>query len=361
MKSFTDLVFEHPEILDNFLFGNGFSQSFHSAFKYKSLYDNVKNNLEAADRRLFEDVLDTTNFEMVLNRILNTQDVNKAYSLCNNHLDQSYQNIKLHLIHSVNKSHPCYEEIATSIDRLAWSFGIFKYNIFTTNYDLLTYWGFIELWKNNRKVNDGFLTKNERLIFDHENFKSNDLRFYYLHGALHFFEENGKIVKAKPNKKNLLESITKQFEDGKFPLYVSEGSTEKKTEQIHSNYYLLICFIKLLDISNGITIFGHDLNEEYDQHLLEILNGSEKLKYIAYGIYPTEEYTYKDIENRIERLFRHSNKTLLFFDSRTFFDSVKEIANEGLHWMKNPGGFPRNEALVVFDHNLLYKKASPSQ
>lgn len=42
MKSFTDLVFEHPEILDNFLFGNGFSQSFHSAFKYKSLYDNVK-------------------------------------------------------------------------------------------------------------------------------------------------------------------------------------------------------------------------------------------------------------------------------------------------------------------------------
>ena len=184
MKSFTDLVFEHPEILDNFLFGNGFSQSFHSAFKYKSLYDNVKNDLEPADKNLFEDVLDTTNFEMVLNLLLNTQDVNRVYEHPTLHLDHSYTNIKKHLICAVNNSHPSYDEIATLINKLAWSLNIFKRNIFTTNYDLLTYWALIELWKNNRKVNDGFSTKNNSLVFDHENFDSHALNFYYLHGAL---------------------------------------------------------------------------------------------------------------------------------------------------------------------------------
>lgn len=357
MKRFAELVFEHPEILDNFLFGNGFSQSFHSAFKYKSLYENVKNNLEAADRRLFEDVLDTTNFEMVLNRILHTQDVNKVYGLCSNHLDQSYQNIKMHLIHSVNNSHPCFKEIAKSRDRLAWSFGIFKRNIFTTNYDLLTYWGLIELLDNKRNVKDGFSSKNWSLVFDRTNFRADALNFYYLHGALHFYEENGKIKKTKAGTDNLLKSVTQQFENERFPLYVSEGSTEKKEAQIKSNYYFLSCMDKLHKIKKGLTIFGQDLNQQYDGHILDALNKSEKLEYIAYGIYPTETDTYSDIKHRIEKLLRTSNKTVLFFDSRTFFDSVKEIATEGCSFHNDPSVFPERILLASFNHNKIKKQA----
>lgn len=348
MKSFADLASEHPEILDNFLYGNGFSQSFHSNFKYNSLFEYIKEGLDTKDEKLFE-VLDTTNFEMVLNLILKAHDVNNVYGLSTSQLDHSYLNIKKHLISAVNSTHPSYEQIKTSIRRLTWSLHIFRRNIFTTNYDLLTYWALIEISKK-RGVCDGFYPRHGILIFSPENYEPNVLNFHYLHGALHFYEENGQTIKTRAAGKTLLESVTKQIEKGNFPLYVSEGSTEKKEAQINSNRYLITCFAKLYDISNGLTIFGQDLNEQYDAHLLEILNATKNLNYIAYGIYPTENDTYKDIENRIEKLFRHSNKTLLFFDSRTFFESVKEIANKGLNKLiKKTDDFPDTDYINYFN------------
>ncbi|ATI77413.1 MULTISPECIES: DUF4917 family protein [Bacillus] len=366
MKSFKDLVYDYPDILENFLFGNGFSQSFHGNFKYNSLYDNVKDSLTKEDIKLFEEVLHTTNFEMVLNSLLNTEKVVKVFKLYDPRLEKSYQNIKNQLIRSVKNIHPNYEDVSASLSKLAWSFNIFKRNIFTTNYDLLTYWGILiisESYKKggsrcSRKVTDGFFKHSGIITFSEENFEPNGLNFHFLHGALHFYKENGDIIKTTRKGKYLLERITEQFEKGIFPLYVSEGSTEKKITQIKSNYYLNTCYKRLIEVSKGITIFGQGLFEKYDGHLINAINHAKNLEYIAYGIYPTESDTYNDIEHRIEKLFRPSGKTLLFFDSRTFFDSVKEIANAGIpSFLRTPTAFPDPENFLWSHNPEIIKKA----
>ncbi|MEC0714498.1 DUF4917 family protein, partial [Bacillus haynesii] len=133
----------------------------------------------------------------------------------------------------------------------------------------------------------------------------------------------------------------------------SEGSTKKKFTQIKSNYYLLTCLRRLIKISKGLTIFGQDLNPEYDGHLIRAVKEAEKLKYIAYGVYTTDKNNDKDIEHRIEKLFRGSTKTLLFFDSRTFFDSVKEIASEKLGIWGITSFFPDTDKLCNFYTDIL--------
>ncbi|MDE1424700.1 DUF4917 family protein [Bacillus licheniformis] len=340
MKSFKELVDDYPDILENFLFGNGFSQSFDKNFKYNSLYENVKDDLANEDIRLFDEVLHTTNFEIVLNSLLNTEKVVKVFNLYDPCLEMSYQNIKNQLIRAVQKIHPNYEDLSTSLGRLFWTFNIFKRNIFTTNYDLLTYWGLLGIMNSSRKISDGFFGySGGDLIFTETNFEPDGLNFHYLHGALHFYEEDGNIIKTRAGDRFLLERITEQFKKGIFPLYVSEGSTEKKFTQIKSNYYLHTCYTRLLKISKGLTIFGQGLAEEYDGHLINAINHAKNLKYIAYGIYPTESDTKKEtkeisaIEYRITKLFSDSpyDRNLLFFDSRTFFDSVEEIAYAGLN------------------------------
>ncbi|MBW4887040.1 DUF4917 family protein [Bacillus sp. FSL K6-1109] len=344
MKSFKELADEYPDILENFLFGNGFSQSFYKGFDYTSLYESVKVNLTEDAIKLFEEVLNTTNFEVVLNGIL-TRELNKSITLPQKILDESYKNIKECLISAVYRTHPEYYEISTSIERLAWSLRIFRRNIFTTNYDLLTYWALIALFKNKVNVRDGFsrnIFVDGDLTFSPENFKSEELNFYYLHGALQFYEENDQIIKTEAKKdSSLLKEIEKQFNNKNFPLYVSEGCTEEKFLKIRKNKYLLTCLMKLIKIEKGLTIFGHSLSEEYDGHLINAINHAKNLEYIAYGIYPTESDTYNDIERRIKNLFMNSGKTLLFFDSRTFFDSVKDLANAGLvSSERRPNNFP---------------------
>lgn len=360
MKSFKELAGEYPDIIENFLYGNGFSQSFYKGFDYTSLYESVKINLTEDAIKLFEKVLNTTNFEIVLNSIL-TREVNNLITLPQNILDESYKNIKECLISAVYNTHPEYYEISTSIKKLAWSLRVFRSNIFTTNYDLLTYWALIALVNNNVKVRDGFsrnIFADGDLTFSPENFKSKELNFYYLHGALQFYEENDQIIKTEANKDSpLLKEIEKQFNNKNFPLYVSEGSTNEKLKKIASNHYLLTCLIKLTEIEKGLTIFGHSLNEEYDGHLIKAIKETKNLNYIAYGIYPNNGDTEKEIaevKSRITKLVDDTDKYLLFFDSRTFFDSVTDLANAGLFIGKS-NTFPDNTLLGLYNHDKIRK------
>ncbi|MBL4961672.1 DUF4917 family protein [Bacillus velezensis] len=325
MNKFEDIVTDHPEVLDNFLYGNGFSQAINRGFGYIGLYEKMKDELTSVDRELFETVLNTTNFEMVLNSLLKTEAVNNAYQISSDHLHESYRNIKNLLIKAVKDMHPSFWDV--NQDKIAWTFHMFRQNIFTTNYDLLTYWGCAPMFQESL-VSDGFTwrSKHDRtLIFSEEVFeKTNKLSVFHLHGALHFYEEYGNIKKTQSSG-DLLMAITEQFEEKKFPLYVSEGNPRMKLTQIKQNPYLSYCYRSLKRISGGLTIFGQDLNEDYDRHLIKAVSDSEA-EYIAYGIYETEQNPAKDIKHKIEKLFRSTDKTLLFFDSKSLFDYAKAEA-----------------------------------
>lgn len=87
-----------------------------------------------------------------------------------------------------------------------------------------------------------------------------------------------------------MDNITKEYEMGHFPIYVSEGDSEKKLAQIKSNNYLSHCYQELLNSDGGITVLGQGLNPQYDKHLIDAIKKSN-VKFIAYGVFDTQDTT----------------------------------------------------------------------
>ncbi|XYQ02152.1 DUF4917 family protein [Bacillus safensis] len=339
LYDFKALSEKHPEILDNLLTGNGFSIEFDSKFRYGGLFDYLqkKELFDEKEKKLFR-AFDTTNFEQVLNSLFKAQTINKTFDKNTDYLDESYQTIKDLLITSVKDIHPEYYSL--DIDKLAWSFNIFKKNIFTTNYDLLSYWALLAL-RGKKQIRDGFGYRDDRkLSFQPGTLKKNHFKLFYLHGALHLYVDRGDVIKV--TGEILMDNITKEYEMGHFPIYVSEGASEKKLAQIKSNNYLSHCYHELLNSNGGITILGQGLNPDYDQHLIDAIKNS-KVKYIAFGVYETP-FTKEDyiIESTKQHFGDLSGKELLFYNSKNFFQSVKEIAyKDKIAFGKFPPFFPK--------------------
>ncbi|WP_282068809.1 DUF4917 family protein [Bacillus pumilus] len=336
---FKALSEKHPEILDNLLTGNGFSIEFDSNFRYGGLYDYLqkKGLFDEKEKKLFR-AFDTTNFEQVLNSLFKAQTINKTFDKNTDYLDESYQTIKDLLITSVKEIHPEYAYL--DIDKLAWSFNIFKKNIFTTNYDLLSYWALLAL-RGKKKIRDGFGYRDDRkLSFQPDTLKKDQFKLFYLHGALHLYVDRGDVIKV--TGEILMDNITKEYEMGHFPIYVSEGASEKKLAQIKSNNYLSHCYHELLNSNGGITILGQGLNPDYDKHLIDAIKNS-KVKYIAFGVYETQ-FTTEDyiIETTKQHFGDLPGKELLFYNSKNFFKSVKQIAYKDIiKFGKVPPLFPK--------------------
>ncbi|MCY7990957.1 DUF4917 family protein [Bacillus haynesii] len=340
LYDFKTLSEKHPAILDNLLTGNGFSIEFDSNFRYGGLYEylQTKDFFKLNEQNLFE-AFETTNFELVLNSLLKAHTINQTFDKDTDYINKSYQTIKDILIKAVKEIHPEYYLL--DMNKLAWSFNIFKKNIFTTNYDLLSYWALLAV-KNKKQIRDGFLPRDDqKLSFQSNTLEDHHFKLFYLHGALHLYEDRGDIIKIRSTQSSLISDITKEYESGKFPIYISEGASEKKLEQIKRNSYLSFCYQELLNIDGGITILGQGLNPEYDAHLIDAIKKSG-VKQIAYGVYATSDTT-KDfiIETTKKHFGDISDKELLFYDSKHFFDSVKEIACENKKiWGKVGSFFP---------------------
>ncbi|MCY8721002.1 DUF4917 family protein [Bacillus sp. S10C12M] len=330
LYDFKTLSEQHTEILENVLTGNGFSRHFHDEFSYGSLFDYIKETqkLREEEAKIFLE-FQTQNFELVLNSLSNAKIINNAFDKPIEHLNESYEKIKNLLIDSVNGIHPKRYEIE-DLNELAWCFYIFKKNIFTTNYDLLSYWALTEIYKAKRKdpyyIGDYF--KGRYLTFNPEEFDEFKIKVHYLHGALHLFDIHGDIYKIKADKKeDILTKVTKMYSDNKFPIYVAEGSSEEKVIQIKRNKYLSFCFKKFEEMKGGITIIGQSLEKKYDSHIIEAIKNSN-VDHIAFGVYQTEEESAPYIMEKIKNHFKSSKKKIHFFDSHGFFDSVKKIAQE---------------------------------
>jgi hypothetical protein len=312
---------ENPdELLNNLLLGNGFSLMFSKRFGYQSLLDQCDNLLDE-DRELFKK-LETSNFETCLNKLMSAIIINNLYGIEDNHIN-SYERIKNSLIETIRKVHIEHEEIIWRDGFYAVSLFRKAKNIFTTNYDLISYWIFLS-------VNEGVTNQAER-YGDSFNRVGNDLCFselftnqtgkkiYYLHGALHLYEQDDVKKISKPNHRRLLEEIEDNFVLGLLPLFVSEGNWVLKKKAIESNPYLRFCYNKLKQTKGALTIFGHSLNEDMDKHIADAINESEIDK-IIYGIYGNDK-TPSEIEfeqARIKKIFE--NKEVIFYKSDTIFD-----------------------------------------
>ncbi|MDW5444453.1 DUF4917 family protein [Polaromonas sp. SM01] len=312
------------ELWQSLLLGNGFSMNIWPKFGYKSLYevaksDEVEPSLDANSTALFER-LGSNNFEDVLRVLFHARLVDvQLDSPQQAQIDALYNSTKNALAAAVNYSHVPHG--FNSLTAINISFRSFR-NIFTTNYDLIPYWAIMQ--EEVGRFKDLFWGKGN--TFDPSNTEVNADRcvISYLHGAIHLVElPDGKTKKLTANGINSLAELFDLDHPEYFPLFISEGSSERKLSRIKRNDYLRFSFEKLQSIDGNIVVIGHSLHKDYDQHLLNALRDGNVTS-IAIGVWPLqgpEEILL--FKSRV--LAEIKGKNIYFFDSTTH-----PLGNSGL-------------------------------
>ena len=321
MEELEDYKKIHENHNDYFLYGNGLSISIWEEFRYNSLYkvccgeEGYGESLFSKEAiQLFGD-FDTTNFEWVLYALHLSERVNSTLNNTNGQVREVYENIKSALINAVHKIHINFEDLPS--DQLRLLNGIFKSfqkGIFTTNYDLISYWTL--MYKSNG-LSDLFFYNN---IFDIKETlpKNKKVPLYFLHGALHLFKENGETKKLVRSWDNLLDRIQENIEANNPPLFVSQGTSEQKLKTITSSDYLAHCYKQLSQISGGLTIYGSSLRPE-DEHIVSAIKKSN-IKKIAYSIYVGSNTSLLDIKKEMAKTEKKfENIEVTFYKHSSFF------------------------------------------
>lgn len=298
------------------LLGNGFSINFSKTLRYKFLYEFFISSCSEKSKELF-DVFSTKNFESVLGNIEIAKTVCKTLKIETEEFEKLHIEVREGLINSINKIHP--KPIDVSQDKLKWIGQQFKnYNqIFTTNYDLFLYYIILEA----KKFGD-HLFNSDSLKYNYfgEPDKIKNHHIYYLHGALFLFENGLTTYKIKKPKEGwLLNAITKEIASNNYPLFISEGHSDKKLKAINSNSYLSFCFQKLETNSDKtLVIFGQSLSEQ-DSHIVKIID--KHYEKVAISIRVEDYETMGELKAEKNRISGQFIKTELdFFDAKTLFD-----------------------------------------
>jgi hypothetical protein len=337
LLTFNDVYNILPEGRSHLLIGNGFSIAADPIFKYQNLYEAaVSAGLSEEAIKIF-DYLGTNNFEGVLQLLDDTGKVAEIYGAHTSVIERISKDtavIKDALVSAVAISHLEHSGvIATYRKDRALEFLKIFHNVFTTNYDLLTYW--VVMSSGQEPIfQDGFRSPEDDdepyVIFKDRLGDSRGL--YYLHGALHLYLNGGELRKhtwCRTGTK-LTEQIRSGLSQGQHPLFVAEGSSDKKLAQIQRHGYLWYSLSKLSNINSPLVIYGHSLSE-HDKHLIKALTDNLKLGNIFIGLFGEE----KSPENlRIQRtasqMIAERDKLLLSASKSTkgkklsvkFFDSA---------------------------------------
>ena len=169
-------------------------------------------------------------------------------------------------------------------------------NVFTLNYDLLLYWALMHEdcdGPDDEAVahKDGFGSDEDDFDADyviwHGETASRKGNVHYLHGALHLFDAGSELQKFTwcRTEERLIEQARRAMSDGKFPLFVAEGSTEKKFTKIRHNAYLFQALKTLKGCADTARhcffIHGHSLDKNDDHILKRIGRGKCSTIYVS--------------------------------------------------------------------------------
>jgi hypothetical protein len=313
-------LIEWDEISDsqwkNLLLGNGFSINIWSKFGYGTLFELAKSEdvelpLSEGGKALFEH-LESSNFEDVLRILYHAKLVDEQLgNPQENDIDSLYTNTKNALASAVNFAHvPPNISDTETINILLRSFK----NVFTTNYDLIPYWSIMEadIWR----FKDYFWSENSCFDISDTDVSADRTKIHYLHGAIHLVERSdGRTQKLTANGLESLSDLFDLSHPEKFPLFISEGSSDWKLSRIKRNDYLRFCYEKLCKISGGLVVIGHSLHKDYDQHIIDAINESS-VSHIAIAVWP--HLSSEDIISFKARLSQDiKNKDLYFYNSES--------------------------------------------
>ncbi len=257
------------------LLGNGFSISCDPIFSYSNLFEIAKGqSLSPRTQRIFEK-LGTNNFEGVLQHLDHFKWMVDIYGLASTQtvrtIDADLGNLKTALIKTIAKTHPEHSGKLSDRKKQACAAFLKPYHVtFSTNYDLLLYW--VELFAlDELQGRDGFGASEDDpdapyCVLSEALGRNKGICF--IHGALHLFMAEGEVRKHSWNKSQmpLIQSVNEGLAKGEYPLFVAEGDSEKKMEQINRNRYLSYCYSKLSRIESDLVIHGLAFGES-DEHI----------------------------------------------------------------------------------------------
>lgn len=316
------------------MLGNGFSIALRpDIFTYGSLYDNADFSAAPYIKNVFE-TLGTTDFEIVIKALQDTAKILALYdpvSPLPAKLVQDAEYVKEALVSAVAKRHPSrpYEVEDAQYAACRKFLSPFRH-IFTLNYDVLLYWTLMqdEVDTLDIRPDDGFRHPEDDPNLPYVSWQqSQSATIHYLHGALHLFDRRSEITKYTWSKTDLpiVDQIRDALAADKFPLFVSEGTSDSKKERILHNAYLhkaLRSFEACCDrASAALVSYGHSLADN-DRHILRCISAG-KIKNLLVGIYgdpttPANQAIATEANSLVaRRLSKRKNNplTVEFFDA----------------------------------------------
>lgn len=258
------------------LLGNGFSIACRpEVFSYKPLLEQADFGRADRARKAF-DVFATSDFERVVRALRDYVRLAPIYGTDGSQANFDADTTREILIETIQRWHPEYPELIQDVEfRQCWNFLSNFRNIFTLNYDLLLYWTQMKRLQTREEMgfSDGFSKTMGSLLWSSSHY--GERRTFYLHGALHLFEENGAMMKCVScaNEPRILDQVADAIRRDCYPVYVCEGRTEEKLGVIRRFEYLSYAFSELGRIEGDLFIFGHSLRDE-DKHILDQIKNS---------------------------------------------------------------------------------------
>lgn len=285
------------------LLGNGFSIALKpDIFSYDSLFSQADFTGCEKVKEIF-DHLGTKDFEAAVNALERAADIVphylKAGSKTPEKMRRDAARIKQILIETIAGKHPSRPYEITS-EQYSHCAGFLKPfldasgKIYTLNYDILLYWTLMsasegELGEDLQVTfDDGFRSDPDDPDTDYviwDNGESHTQNVYYLHGGLHLFDAGHELRKYTWKRTNdpLVEQARRAIEEGFFPLFVSEGSAQKKLTKIEHSGYLHKALRSLSTATGSLFTFGVSFSEN-DEHVIKTIERG-KFKRVYIGLF----------------------------------------------------------------------------
>ncbi|MCP5122904.1 MAG: DUF4917 family protein [Pseudomonadales bacterium] len=283
----------------NVLLGNGFSQACRpDIFAYGALFDRANFGALSDHARGAFDVLGTTDFEIVMEALKSASKLVALYDEDDEFLAAKLaydaESLRDVLVTAIASSHPASPLDIEESAYLACRYFLSRFDtIYSLNYDLLLYWTLMhEDNKQNEpfrlKCDDGFRTpadgETDYVTWEIEN--SNTQNIYYLHGALHLFDAGLELQKYTwcNTGVRIIDQVRNALENGYYPLFVAEGSSEQKLTRIKHHGYLSRGLRSIGNVRKPLFIYGLSMGSS-DDHILKLIkNGGVSQLFVSiYG------------------------------------------------------------------------------
>jgi hypothetical protein len=317
--SFTDALRETENTKRHLLLGNGFSIAlFPERFRYGALLDEADFSQSAEAREAFN-VLGTTDFEVVVKALTDAVRLLPLYSgdtAASARMRADSETLKDLLVAAIAGRHPerpsdiqegQYEACRKFLAHFVGDGRDFRKvgakdlrgQVYTLSYDLLLYWTLLHdrivktdgcdplsavvIDTEPLQHDDGFRSPQEEPDAEYVTWEAeggNAQNIHFLHGGLHLYDAGPDLQKICWERSGgipLVDQIRASLALGKFPLFVSEGSSDSKLARIRHSGYLQRSLKSLAQNCRGkarLFVFGHSLATNDDHVLRQIENGT---------------------------------------------------------------------------------------